>query len=561
MNYIVSSLKLVLLGLFLLVLTACSTLTTGESGLDEPYYVASVDIDASMTQAEVEATYGGKALVYKPDAGFAVLSFSQQEGRVTTLATSVNNDAFSSPEVAASGYSSWASGYSAWASGYSSWASGYSAWASGWDRWTSSQDAPELPSANATLWNQVNLYEAHDVSNNFGEGVKIAILDTGIDLKHPLLADRLAPSREWKDFVDNDSWPQERGNSSDAAYGHGTAVAGIIAQVAPRATILPLRVLDKDGQGDLDDVIAAIDWAVEQGADIINMSLGTYEYYGALHKMINYAAEQKIMMVASTGNDGKNSSTLPAQMAWWSDDSIFPYLYAIGSVDNQNRVSSFSNYANNISQAPGEKIVTAYPGEKLTRATGTSFAAPVFTGALALALGDYHIEDPYSFFVYAGNTGKWPSNYTSSGYGLLDAKALLETAQGKSGYSLIAEGWLNNFTLWHWTENAAITSNGWRDNAAVITGRGGFGQTVKGLRPNTTYTLTAYLRNQSSNGSVSIGVKNYSGSPKYATTSSTSWQYQKIQFTTGPNDTSVEIVAWNNKDNTVAYVDGFWLGR
>ena len=107
---------------------------------------------------------------------------------------------------------------------------------------------------------------------NLGEGVKVAVIDTGIDLDHPGFAGRLAPAGEWRDYVDGDDFPMDE--PGGAGFGHGTAVAGIIVQVAPNATILPIRVLAPDGRGDVDDVVTAIDHAITVGAQVINLSLG-----------------------------------------------------------------------------------------------------------------------------------------------------------------------------------------------------------------------------------------------------------------------------------------------
>ena len=547
-----------------LVLAACSTTSTPQARETAPYYVASVDIDATTSQAALEKMYGGNAIVFKPEAGFAVLGFSKEAGELTTLETSVSGDALSSPELSAAGQASWASGFSAWAGGFSAWAGGFSAWAGGWSAWAGGSTIPAPPAGNETLWQQIKLHEANQVAVNFGAGVKVAILDTGIDLNHPAFAGRLAPSSQWKDFVSNDNNPQEVGTSSDKGYGHGTAVAGIVAQIAPKATLLPIRVLDKDGKGDLDDVIAAIDWAIAQGADIINLSLGTYDYYAPLDHMVNYAAEHKVILVASSGNDGSETMTHPARMSWWQDRPVFSYMYGIGSVGSNNVRSPFSNYGSTISQAPGENIVTTYPGNQLTKASGTSFAAPVFTGALALALSDYPY-DPASLFIYMGNTGQWPSGYEGTAYGLIDANAILRTAQGNAGYSLIGEGWLNNFTHWDWhTDNAAITTNGrsgWQNTGLEITGRGGTGQWIEGLRPNTTYTVSGYLRVSGPNASASIGAKSYGGANVYTTVYSTDWTYTELSFTTGPTDTRVEIVIWNNVENTKGFGDDLWVGR
>lgn len=549
-----------------LVLVACGTTTqlSSEENSNTIHYVASVDIDSSTTQAELTSQYGGEIVTFLPEAGFAVLGFNKQEGELTTLTTSINQDALASPEATASGFSSWAGGFSAWAGGFSAWAGGFSAWAGGWRAWAGGDTAPTPPIGNDALWQQIKLYEAHDNAVNFGDGVTVAVLDTGIDLKHEIFKGRLVPSSQWKDFVDNDNYPQERGTSSDIGYGHGTAVAGLIVQVAPKAKILPIRVLDKDGKGDLNDVVEAIDHAVSMGADIINLSLGTFDYSFPLEMMINYAAENQVLMVASTGNEGRNTSTFPAQFSWYTDDSIFSYLFGVGSINSSKKVSSFSNRgAHALTYVMGESVVSAYPGNRLTRASGTSFSAPVFTGALALALSDSQ-ADPSNLYIYMASTGYWPSNFDGSNYGVLDVNGLVASVQNKAGYNLLGQGKLQNFNFWDSQTNASITDKGmnkpWGSNGAVISAKGGFSQVVTGLKPNTTYTFGGYLKVANANDRIRMSVKNHGGTTLTKWVSNTGWAYKEITFTTGATNTSAEVVIWYPGSNT-AFADEFELKR
>lgn len=104
-----------LLLLLLLVLTACRSTAVDpvtRSG-DDFYYLASLDIDASVSQAELETSYGGEAILYKPEAGFAVLGFSKEAGELTTLGTSVNANALANSEASASGHNACAGGFNA----------------------------------------------------------------------------------------------------------------------------------------------------------------------------------------------------------------------------------------------------------------------------------------------------------------------------------------------------------------------------------------------------------------------------------------------------------------
>lgn len=364
-----------------LLLAACSTSTTPTARETAPFYVASVQITSETSEAELQNLYGGEIISFNTKAGYAVLGFSKEEGELTTLTTSLNQNAYSNPEVSASGISAWSSGFSAWASGFSAWASGWSSWSSG-----ETSSTPALPEENAVIFSQIKLPQAHEISQNYGQGIKVAVIDTGIDLNHPIFQGRLAPSNEWKDYVDGDALPLE-GSSSAKAYGHGTAVAGIVLQVAPLATILPIRVLGPEGQGNLDDVLLAIDWAVQMGADVINLSLGSTEYVDALHQTISAAMSSGAYVVAAAGNFGTTSLLHPAAGA--KIISSEGKLMSIGSVSSFDKRSDFSSYGPDLEYvAPGERILTAYPDNQVAMATGTSFSTPLYSGTLALYMSD-----------------------------------------------------------------------------------------------------------------------------------------------------------------------------
>jgi thermitase len=163
--------------------------------------------------------------------------------------------------------------------------------------------------------------------------VKVAVIDTGIDLSHPAFVGKLAPSTEWKDFVDGDATPQEVAGGK--GYGHGTSVAGVILQVAPNAVILPVRVLEPGGTGDLDKVIMAVDWAIQKGAKVINLSLGTDVDYAAFKEMINVADTKGIAKIASSGNNGSKGVEVPAKYG--------THVIAVGSVSSTGEQSVFSS--------------------------------------------------------------------------------------------------------------------------------------------------------------------------------------------------------------------------
>ena len=358
-------------------LAACGGLVevedTPQSTSERFDYSLSVDIAADASRADVEAYYSGDVVVWRPEAGFAVLGL-HDDGGLRTQGSKKNKGAFKAPEVSANaahgnGRSSWSGGRSSWSGGRSSWSGGRSSWSGG---------KPTTFTENVGYWDQVDLPEGQALTPRLGAGVKVAVIDTGVDLRHPAFAGKLAPSREWKDFVDGDRYPQEVRGSN---YGHGTGVADIIVQVAPNVTILPIRVLRPDGSGDTTDVVAAVDHAVRMGADVINLSLGTEGEEKALKNLIKYARKQDVILVASAGNNAQENILYPARHNG--------EVLSIGSVNRFDEISSFSAYGKELSlMAPGEDIRTAAPERSVAYWSGTSFAAPIVSGTAALALGE-----------------------------------------------------------------------------------------------------------------------------------------------------------------------------
>jgi thermitase len=426
-NYIIKGKKYIFALLVLIVLSACSTTPPQPKEAFEPSHLATVSISNTESQANLEATYGAKALVFRPEAGFAILGFDDQP-QLSTLATEPNASV-ASPEVSAQGSNAWGGGSNSWASGVNSWGSGTNAWGSGTNAWGSGSNAwgggtnawgsgvnawgsgsnawgsgnttiPSLPSENRFMLQQIRLPQAHTVSRNFGAGVKIAVIDTGIDLNHPLFTGRLAPSTEWKDFVGNDAVPQEVAGSF---YGHGTGIAGLIAQTAPRATILPIRVLGPDGVGDVAKIVMAIDWAVQKGANVINLSLGTNEHVASFEQAVVYAAQMGVYVVAAAGNEGNvNGLLYPAE---YMTTSVYnAKMFSVGSFSAALSLSLFSNSGPELEYvAPGEFLTSAYPDLRVAQYTGSSFATPIVAGAVALAQGDAATANKKSIETYLYN--------------------------------------------------------------------------------------------------------------------------------------------------------------
>ena len=266
------------------------------------------------------------------------------------------------------------------------WAGGnFLAWSGGSRTIWAGGEYQALPQ-NTRTWQQIRLEQAHALAPNLGAGVTVAVIDTGLDLQHSAFQGSLSDPATWWDFYAGDAVPQDEGTLGTGGYGHGTNVAGIILQIAPRARIMPLRVLGADGSGDVATVAQAITWAAARGARIINLSLGSAENSKVVQDAINKVTAQNVMVVASAGNENLNKITYPAAAA--SSGAAGERALSVGSVDLFDRKSSFSNYTKNLELvAPGEQVYAPAPGERMAAWSGTSMAAPIVAGGLALAFG------------------------------------------------------------------------------------------------------------------------------------------------------------------------------
>ena len=242
-----------------------------------------------------------------------------------------------------------------------------------------------------------------------GTGI-VADIDTGVDPTHPALSGVLLPGY---DFTRNQSgaselldWPysppQPCPNCSPAtvnqstaavldqstaavldgapyaAFGHGTMVVGVIHLVAPTSSILPLKAFHSDGTGYLSDILRAFYYAVQNQANVINMSFDFTTASQEMAAAINYAGQNNVTCVASVGNDGQSITTYPASLSG---------VIGVASTSDLDTRSTFSNYGSEVwVAAPGEQIVTTYPFGTYSAASGTSFSAPFVSGGAALLL-------------------------------------------------------------------------------------------------------------------------------------------------------------------------------
>ncbi|MCA1056083.1 S8 family peptidase [Rossellomorea aquimaris] len=218
-----------------------------------------------------------------------------------------------------------------------------------------------------------------------GNGITVAVLDTGCDVNHPDLKGRIKGCRNFTDDDNGDA------DTVTDYSGHGTHVSGTIAAnedgqgvagVAPLAELLIVKVLaGQRGSGQYDWIVNGIQYAIDQGVDIISMSLGGPSDYKPLHDVIKRAVDANISVVCAAGNEGDSNSS--------TDEFSYPGSYneviAVGSIDLQRNSSYFTNSNNEVDLvAPGEKILSTIPGDKFAKLSGTSMAAPHVSGALAL---------------------------------------------------------------------------------------------------------------------------------------------------------------------------------
>ena len=214
-----------------------------------------------------------------------------------------------------------------------------------------------------------------------GKGVKVAIIDTGVDTSH----DSLSGIKITEISLLNE-------DDSHGNLGHGTGIASVIAGqtedfvgIAPSTEILSVRVLNESGEGDSFTVAKGIVEAVDQGADIINLSLGGMDSSIVMDNAIEYAKLNNVLMVSAVGNEGVQGVSFPAR---------HKDVVAVASVDAKSRVSTFSNYGDEVDiAAPGVGVVTAWEENEFVHFSGTSIATAFVTGALASELSYLSLED------------------------------------------------------------------------------------------------------------------------------------------------------------------------
>ncbi len=279
-----------------------------------------------------------------------------------------------------------------------------------------------------------------------GEGITVAVIDTGVQLNHADLAHSIWVNADEipGDGIDNDrngfvddvnGWDFiDRDNSPSDGNGHGTHVAGIIAAannsvggtgVAYASSILPIRVLDDNGSGSTNGVAQGIRYAVDNGAQVINLSLGGGDSQ-SVYSALRYAEQNNVLVVAASGNE---SAGVPGHPA--SHSATLSNVLSVGAYSSAGRIASFSNDVGGSGavqiDAPGQSIFSTYIGNRYTSLSGTSMAAPFVSGVAALAwaadptLAASAVRDALTESVGASVSG-------SDSLGRLDAAAVIPLA-------------------------------------------------------------------------------------------------------------------------------------
>ena len=222
-----------------------------------------------------------------------------------------------------------------------------------------------------------------------GKGIKVAVLDTGCDINHVCLKDRIVA---YKNFTSN-------GNENDVRddSGHGTHVAGIIAGnrikqgvtgIAPECDLVIVKVISSHGGFD-NDIIKGLEYAIEQKVDIINMSIGGAGIHRTMHDLIKKATELGISVVCAGGNYGDGNAN--------TDELIYPGAFEevieVGAVDSNDMICKFSNSNDMIDVCSyGKGITSTFPNNRYAKLDGTSQATPHVSGVLALLKQKFKVE-------------------------------------------------------------------------------------------------------------------------------------------------------------------------
>ncbi|MFB7382096.1 type VII secretion-associated serine protease mycosin [Kitasatospora purpeofusca] len=269
-----------------------------------------------------------------------------------------------------------------------------------------------------------------------GAGVLVAVIDTGVDDQNPQLADKVLDGGS---LLKDKEGKRVEGGGKDDLVGHGTKVAGIIAAsrsdrtgfvgIAPGAKVLSIRQNDAEGNGDVHSLVEAVNSAVAQGAKVINISQDVrgaadtrFVGYEELKAAVDNAESRGVVVVASSGNDGKKGDTYPA---------AFRTVLAVGASDRNNERTYFSQYGDFVDvAAPGVDMLSTVPRGGQCVDNGTSFAAPYVAGLAALLVGAHKDWKPSQVRAWIEQTAQRTDHKSNEyiGWGVVDPVKAVTTA-------------------------------------------------------------------------------------------------------------------------------------
>jgi subtilisin len=261
--------------------------------------------------------------------------------------------------------------------------------------------------------------------NSQGKGIRVGVVDTGIDFNHPDLKINYVGGVS---FVPGAATPMDD-------QGHGTHCAGTIAAaingagvvgVAPQASLYAAKVLDSNGSGQFSWVIAGIDWCIQNKMHIISMSLGGSSAPVALQTICNVAWSKGLLVVAAAGN-AQNQQPVPPAGSNVGFPGKYKNVIAVSAIDSANAIASFSSRGPEVDLcAPGVNVLSTAPGGGYATMSGTSMACPHVAGAAALTWGAHRFSDNEQIWNLLASTVDnlgvpgWDLLY---GYGRINANA------------------------------------------------------------------------------------------------------------------------------------------
>ncbi len=253
-----------------------------------------------------------------------------------------------------------------------------------------------------------------DLESTSGEGMTIAVIDTGIDYRHQEISDNFGEDKGYN-FVRDKEDPMDDN-------GHGTHVAGTVAGdntgVAKNCQLKAYKVLNKRGSGSIIDIVRAIDRSIEEQVDVINMSLGSSYRNEAEEDACLHAYKKGIGVVASAGNNGKG----------YSYPATYEGVVSVAAVDKNKNHADFSNINDSLDiSAPGVNIKSSYPGNKYSELSGTSMSSPHVAGALGVVKNHLMRQDiPGKMYDRMRETAEYLGEHIKFGEGLLRVDKMLK---------------------------------------------------------------------------------------------------------------------------------------